>query len=134
MTLKRLDMIHTTIQCLKCLATGRLATILKKKRLNGDGNCWGKDLGFRKTVYMQQYLREVQKIMYRAIMKLSLIGKNVSQNRKEEFLQDQKRITSGKWEKRVRVVPVRRSMLIYGMMKRERNYPEKIWSIKVILR
>ena len=34
MILKKLDMTLTIIQCLKCLATGRLATILKKKLLN----------------------------------------------------------------------------------------------------
>src|SRR5664279_5630621 len=116
-------MIHITIQCSRCSATGRLAIILKKKQSDGVGICWLINSGFHRTDCIQQYLKEVKKIMFQGIMMLLNFGKNVFHIRKEGFSKVQKRITSGKWVKQVHVAHVLKFMLIYAMILSEKRFP-----------
>ena len=99
------------ILSLKCLATGLLGIITKKKRLPGPGNYSLKYGEFQRNIFMRQFSR-MKRERFQPMRRLQGFGTNSQVSIQTTYSTWVVKIISGKWQTLVLAVLVQKSILI----------------------
>src|SRR5688572_12986579 len=104
-----------TIRCLKCLAIGLLAIISKKKPSPGHGNYLPSAFNYLQIGSIRASSVEMWRMVCQKILKPGNCGRNGC--RMNAFFLLVVKTIFGKWETRVHVALVQKSMLTSGVKK-----------------
>src|SRR5689334_10183366 len=114
---RRSAVMATTTPCLRCLVTGLLEIISRKRQLPGPGNYFHKDFNCLLTGFMSVSLVVTKKMGYQKILRHVSYGKNGFPRTGSYRLAE--KIISGRWETPGRVAHVQRFMWICAVTRKD---------------